>query len=213
MANRSLRSQVQVDSRGGDEETLDASAAPGTAVGPGGGQYRGGSPRPDLEADMDRWAPSDSTPVVEVVAPLGAGSPASDRGIGWRRQLVTSNTTTGRWSGGGAFCIASAGTIVLPSSKGRSWPMVGLLSPSALESGGGSGGAIRLVANLVSGSRWLAARRSKGGGLAGDGGTGRIRVKDAPRSSSMTAETRPSRSTSGIPSPRPSPTRTPHRCR
>jgi hypothetical protein len=161
----------------GGRRTLDASAAPGTAgFGPGGGQYRGGGPATgpgggygSLGANDNTGGGGGGTYGNEAVLPLIGGS----GGAG--------NSSTaqpgGGGAGGGAILIASSGTIVLPSS-GSIVADGGTAVAFNFGGGGGSGGAIRLVANLVSGAGGLRARGgAKGGGLAGDGGTGRIRVE------------------------------------
>ncbi len=80
----------------------------------------------------------------------------------------------GSGGGGGAILIAASGTINLAGSDGRAAIAAsGGLAVSDFSAGGGSGGAIRLVASILKGSRGI---RADGGSFISGGNDGRIRI-------------------------------------
>jgi hypothetical protein len=119
----------------------------------------------------------------------GYGSPGEEAGSGggpeygnrWIIPLIGGSggggTRYGSWkadsgAGGGAILIASSGTIYVAGSINADG------GPGGQDYGsGGSGGAIRLIANSISGPGSLRARGGSGADGSGRGGDGRIRVE------------------------------------
>jgi len=83
--------------------------------------------------------------------------------------------TYGGGGGGGAILIASSGTINITGSitaRGGDYS-----TPTGSYSGAGSGGAIRLIANTISGDGSLSVRGATGNGSSNKGSDGRIRLE------------------------------------
>lgn len=76
-------------------------------------------------------------------------------------------------AGGGAILIASSGSINLGPNSNET----AIRANGGFGNGGGSGGAIRLIANTISGVGLLRALGKEGGGGTGNGGDGRIRLE------------------------------------
>jgi len=94
-------------------------------------------------------------------------------------------------AGGGAILVASSGEIVLngvihanggTGGDGQNFSQFPIGNTSWDGGGGGAGGAIRLIANSVSGSGGLTASGGPATDHAGAGGCGRIRVESADNS-------------------------------
>ncbi len=145
---------------------------PGTAVpgfGPGGGLADGGA------GSYGTRGAGNSGPTYgsAAILPLLGGSGGSSRFLNY----FTCHDLVAGGGGGGAILIAAPGSIVLNGQLSASGgePLDGCFSRGA----GGSGGAIRLLANSVSGRgtiRALGGAQSGGDGRL-TGGDGRIRIE------------------------------------
>lgn len=153
---------------GGQGGTNSTNIRPSPGFGPGGGEVltsgRGGG------YATSNW-PSTPTYGNGNIVPLIGGS----GGAG-----VSSATSPGAGGvGAGALLIASSGAMLMDAGGSiRAEGGNGAATPSI--SGGGSGGAIRLVASTISGAGLLRATGGDcGAGASGacDGGDGRIRVE------------------------------------
>lgn len=151
-------------------------APPGNALGPGGGVFIPGQGSAGLFPVDSGVVGTYGAPSTFVsLLPLFGGSGGSG-------SVVIGPTQTGYSGagGGGAVVIASSTTITLAAgslmtAKGGNGFVFGQFF-CGLDGGGGSGGAIRLVAPLVTGTGTL---RVTGGTVqcAATGGAGRVRVE------------------------------------
>lgn len=168
--------------RGGNGQTLQSTPAAGAGLGPGGGgggtnQGDGGGGSygtPGRDGQGTGAGSGGATYGSATLLPLIGGS----GGGGGASGLVEGGSGfpgAGGGGGGGAILLASSTTVAISNSGsiqangGRG----GSFSNNGQEGGSGSGGAIRLIANTITGNGTLSAL---GGNFAAVGGRGRIRL-------------------------------------
>ena len=139
--------------------------------GPGGGPYSGSGSGPNVggsHGTQGSGGGAGSTYGNASVLPLmggSGGSPGVGSGLGCNGESV------GGGAGGGSILIATQNTTSISGLINA----LGGNPPSSCSGAGGSGGAIRIISDVVSGTGGLRAR----GGIAAisPGGAGRIRVE------------------------------------
>ncbi len=159
----------------GDPANLGSSG-----LGPGGGDYQIGnvSPGGGSYGSSGQGTSPGVTYGNEAVIPLTGGSGGAGSG---------NDEQNGAGAGGGAILVAAAATITV---DGQIWAVGGSGNTSCCgqHGAGGSGGAIRLIADVVQGTGFLIALGGTSSGV--DGGLGRIRIEanQGPNPKVMTIE-------------------------
>jgi hypothetical protein len=162
--------------RGGHGGAVSGQVPPGNGLGPGGGVFIPGQGSAGLfPVDSGVVGTYGAATSFVSLLPLFGGSGGSGS--------IAVNATQAGYSGaggGGAIVIASSTKITLAegsliTARGGDGPILGQFF-CGLDGGGGSGGAIRLVTPLITGTGTL---RVTGGGVqcAAFGGAGRLRVE------------------------------------
>jgi hypothetical protein len=162
---------------GGVAQVSDlALAQPG--FGPGGGQFAGAGGSHATAGYLAFGFPPYGNPfLVPLIGGSGGAGSERNRAINASRDTVMSGG-----AGGGAILIASDASITVSGAilalggdllTGRP----GETFPQSYLSGGGSGGAIRLVAPAISGSGKIATRRDLETFSFAPGGHGRVRME------------------------------------
>jgi hypothetical protein len=169
--------------RGGTATYLDNPIA-GAGFGPGGGfQTASSGTSATYAADLSLAKSYGNASLIPLIGGSGGGADP---------QYTSSRIGGG--AGGGALLVACAGTITVNGEMQAHGGagILDFLSP-VTTTGGGSGGAIRLVCDTLAGTGILSAVGGNGGGASDEnGGPGRIRIERVSSSFGYTITPDPS---------------------